>query len=766
MMKRSLFLMLVISLVFSSAAYSRMEKIISDVEVKGNKNVSSVTILSKIKTRVGGYYSESVVSQDLKGLYGLGLFTDIKVNLVDYPEGVKVIFVVTEKPTIKKIVFEGNKILRRKRIMEIVELEEGAFFNPKQLKDDVNRIRKLYEERGFPQASVEYNVVEIKETNQVEIRVVIIEAKKLRIKKIEVNGNTAFSDKRILKIIATRRNTLFTSGVLKKEVLKEDMERLKAFYIQVGYIDIKANYEISYDYKKKRIFITININEGKKYLVGRVDLKGIQKFPAKEIKEIISSVTGAVFTQKLLRSDIAVIQGYYFEKGYISADIVSRTIFNEKTGRVDIIYEITENEQAYVDKIKIIGNIKTKDIVIRREMRIFPGELFDGHKLRRSKERLYNLGFFEEVSYDTEEGTAPHKRDLIVEVKEAKTGELSFGAGFSSVEQFVGFIEVAQNNFDIANLSTFTGDGQALRMRAEFGSARKDYGLSFTEPWIFDYPLLFGFDLYQRTHTRGFGYGYDQRRRGGAFRLGKEFTEFIRGDLTYRLEDIRISDVPTDASLDLRLEQGENQISSLFIKAMRDTRDSIFNPSKGTVLSVSVERAGGALGGDKTFTKYTGGVNRYFTHWKTFLLELKLRGGAVDPFGDNKSSDGVSIGVPIYERFYAGGTNTIRGYNERKVGPRDLDSNVPIGGESMLIFNAEYTVPIVKNLKGAMFYDVGNVWSKVSDFASGGFKSGVGLGIRINTPIGPIKLDYGFPLDSYAEEEKEGRFHFSMGRSF
>ena len=416
-----------------------------------------------------------------------------------------------------------------------------------------------------------------------------------------------------------------------------------------------------------------------------------------------------------------------------------------------------------MNKIKIRGNVKTKDVVIRRELRIHPGERFDGEKLRRSKERLQNLGFFEEVSYDTEDTPSPDKKDLVVEVKESKTGAFSFGGGYSTVDQFVGFVEIEQKNFDWKNWPYFTGAGQDLRFRASIGTITSGFDLSFTDPWVFDYPVSFGFDAYKRSHKRDedVGYGYDEDVTGGDLRLGKEISEYLRGDLTYRIDRIDISNITDNATNDLKKDVGKNTISSLTPALTFDSRDNVFDTRKGDLLTGSVDWAGGPFGGDKDYWKFFGRASHYFPLPRDSTLELRVRVGLSKPYGDSDS-------IPIYERFFAGGAYTIRGYEERAVGPVDPASKDPLGGESMLVGNIEYTYPLFSFLKAAAFYDIGNVWAKMNDIGSGGLKSGFGLGVRIRTPIGPILLDYGIPLNKAPGEDKKssGRFHFSASHGF
>jgi outer membrane protein insertion porin family len=321
-------------------------------------------------------------------------------------------------------------------------------------------------------------------------------------------------------------------------------------------------------------------------------------------------------------------------------------------------------------------------------------------------------------------------------------------------------VEITQRNFDLFNWPSFVGGGQQLTFRVMAGTRRRNFELSFTEPWIFNRPYLFGFDLYNTTRTRGEGYSFELKRVGGALRLGHALGDYDRVGVTYRWEDVRVSDVADSATSALKAEVGRNTVSSMTLSYVRDTRDNVFNPLKGYVLQSDIQLAGTVLGGDKDFWKWTGEGSVFFQPLvENQVLELHVSAGLANELAD-------SAAVPIFERFFAGGANSIRGYKERRVGPKDPATRDPIGGEAMTVFTAEYTAPVVEFLKVAGFYDVGNVWDSVGDFGQGGFKSGVGAGLRIKTPFGPVKLDYGWPINPDRGERRSGRLHFSASRSF
>jgi len=738
------------------------QKTIAVIKVKGNKAISTATILSKIKSKPGDVFSQDQLNSDLKRLFGLGFFTDISIETEDYETGTAVTFVVVERPLVSSIVFIGNRAIRPEKLKKEMKSAEKEMLDETKLKQDIELIKDMYKKKGYQLVDVKYDITADKGENTSQITITINEKNRVKIRKINFVGNKNIPSKQLLKSISTRPDTLFTSGYLKEETLQTDLEKLKYLYDNKGFLDAKITDKMDYDSTGRWIVLTIQIEEGKKYTVGDIALAGNKIFPEKDIRSKLTMLSTHPFSQMGLRQDIAAIQQFYYQKGYMLAQVDGSTVLNTQTGKMDITYKIVENQLIYIDKIKIKGNVKTKDVVIRRELRVFPSERFDGDKLRRSKERLYNLGYFEEVSFDTEPGSAPDKENLVVSVKETKTGEFSFGGGFSSVEKLVGFVSVTQKNFDLFNFPTFTGDGQQLTLTGEFGTLMKNYELSWTEPYILDMPLLFGFDLYSRTHLRssGVGYAFDEKRQGGDIRFGKEITEYLTGNLAYILEDVSISNVDSGASADLLAEEGENRISKAAFSLTQDRRDNIFNPSHGYLIVGGVECASKFLSGSKEFTKASTNMEFYSTYFDKLVLELHGRAGIADAFGSSKK-------VPIYERFYAGGSNTVRGYRERRIGPKDPISNDPIGGEAFLVGNVEATVPLYeKVVKGAVFYDVGNVWSKWTDFGEGGLKSGVGVGVRVKTPIGPLKLDFGYPLTRVEGEKKVGRFHFSVSQGF
>ncbi|MDD5348556.1 MAG: outer membrane protein assembly factor BamA, partial [Candidatus Omnitrophica bacterium] len=651
-------------------------KNVTAIEVQGNKSISTNTILSKLKTRIGSPYLDNITSDDLKRLYLLGFFSDIKIDTEDYMDGVKVIVRVVERPVIEKIKLVGTRkklAVEEKSLREEMKSKEGQPLDNAVVADDVERITKAYEKKGYGQAKVETSSEVDPDTHKAALVFTITEGKRQRIKAIYVEGNMHFSDRRILKVMKTKRGWFFNAGILKEEVIEEDMERIRQFYHKAGYIDVIAAYEMKLDPRARFIYITVTIDEGKKYLVGSLLVRGNKDITEGEIlAKVKDSTPGSVFSYETLKGDIASVHGLYFDRGYIMAQVQEATALNQDTGRVDIVMNVTEHQVVYVDRIKIQGNVKTKDVVIRRELRIKPGDRFDGEKLRRSKERLQNLGYFEEVSYDTEETGVAERKDLVVDVKETKTGQFSFGGGYSSVDKFVGFMEVEQKNFDWKNWPYFTGAGQNLKLRASVGSLSDSLLLSFTEPWLFDYPVSFGFDAYKTTHDRDtdVGYGYDEDVTGGDLRLGRELGEYWRIDGTYRYDRIEISDVDEAASQDLKDEAGTNNVSSFTTELTFDSRDNVFVPLRGNVLGNAVTMAGGPFGGDKDFWKYSGRVEHYVPLPHESVIELRARVGVAEPYSSTEK-------IPIFDRFFCGGVNSVRGYHERSIGPVDRLSGDP-----------------------------------------------------------------------------------------
>lgn len=742
---------------------TRSNKKIVAINVRNNKAISAETVISKIKTKVGDLFVQESLNEDLKRLYATEYFMDVAIDVEDSEDGVAVTFIVDEKPVIEDIVFKGNNAFRAQKLKSMMKSKPNEMLNPVLLTQDMNEIKDFYVKKGYPLADVQYSVDLDKDSNKARITVTVDEKVRVKVSKVVINGNKAVSTKNITRILGTKPAWLFNQGIFKEDVFQDDIEKIKSLYDDIGYLDVEVVPELNYSQDGTQLEIVLNIDEGKQYLVGTLTVKGNLVFKEKEVMSKITMVSGKPFSAKTLRRDVGELRQLYFNHGYMNVIIDVERNLNTETGKIDVIYIVDPKEPVYVGKIEIRGNLKTKDVVIRRELRIYPGERFDGNKLRRSKERLYNLGFFENVAFDTEPTEEPNIQNLVVTVKETKTGEFSFGGGYSSIDLLVGFVEISQRNFDIMNFPTFMGGGQRLAIKAEIGMVRSNYNIGWTDPWIFGLPYSFGFDFYRVTHSKSgdVGWIYDETRWGGDLKLGKEFTDYLKGSAIYRLEEINISNLIDNASRDLRNEEGTNWISSILAELVFDTRDNVFSPTRGYVVMGSIENAGGFIGGNKNFVRGTASAVYYQPFFEKLVLEAKCRMGLSSPYG---SSDEI----PVYERFYAGGANTIRGYRERKVSPRDPDSNEPIGGEAILIGNLELTFPIYEKLiKGAVFYDIGNVWRKAGDFINEGkLRSGTGVGVRVNTPLGPVRVDYGYPLVKNFDDERTGEVYFSMSRGF
>jgi outer membrane protein insertion porin family len=737
------------------------------VDVEGVKTVAKENCTARVQTKPGMPYQDSIISEDIRRLYALGYFTDVRVRTEDSTEGVKVFFVVREKPFIGNLRFEGNRRIQSSRLLEISGVAKGELYDSRKIKEGIDKIVAEYNRRGYANTKVVSSELTNEEANSTDVVLVVDEGPMTRIRKVFVEGNLNFSDKRIRKLIKTKRKSfIFSPGIYNEDVLSEDLDRIKEFYRKNGYQDVDATLEVLSSPSKNGLYVYIKISEGLQHRVGNINLGGAVLFPESELKHVMHLKPGAVYNTESVQEDVRLIKQYYGDRGYINAQIAPDVELDNESKRVHLTFKIIENELAYINRVDIRGNLHTKDVVIRRELRVYPGEKFNGKNIRRSVERLNNLGFFEDVSVDTEHTDVQNKEDLIVQVKEAKTGSVSFGGGFSSVDKVLGLIELEQRNFDLFNWPNFTGAGQDMRLGTSIGSIRRNFDLSFTEPWMLGFPVSFGVDGFSHTRlqSRSSGWGYEEQSRGAGLRLGKELTEQLRTNWNYTFYRTDISDVADDASADLKAEEGHSNISETGLALTWDGRDNRFDPTKGIYAFISGDLAGGFLGGDKDFYRLQTGASGYLPHLERFVLEGRVRTGVVKGYGDSNE-------VPIFERFFAGGANTIRGFRERRVGPIDLSSNDPIGGEALFVGTVEEVCTLVKDergnplIRGSVFYDVGNVWRRTSEFASD-FQSGVGVGARVTTPIGPIRVDIGFPMTDLRDEKRKPRFHFNVSRNF
>ncbi|MBF0594924.1 MAG: outer membrane protein assembly factor BamA [Candidatus Omnitrophica bacterium] len=738
-------------------------KNVAAIEVQGNKSIGIATILSKIKTRVGQPYRQNVISDDLKRLYNSGYFSDVRVDRKEEAAGLKVIIILEEKPIVEEITFSKLKFFNKKVLLSKIKTQAGKFLDKKALNDDVNTIEEMYAKKGLTQAKVDVEQFADAATNKATLHFIIREGFRVKIKKINVLGNVAYNDDKVIKAMKSRSAWLFNSGFLKEEVLTEDMERVQAFYEKNGYIDAKATYTIE-QLHQGLVNVDVTVEEGKRYYVGDIQLKGNAVLAEPEIFAVMKDIKkGKIFSKVKLADDVANIKSLYFDRGYIFAKVEESTSLNPDNGQVELKLDIQEGGIAYINKIKIQGNTQTRDIVIRRELRMYPGDQFDGVKLRRSKERLNNLGYFDDVGFDIEDTATPDQKDLVVDVKEAKTGSFSFGGGYSTVDQLIGFVELDQKNFDFANWPNFTGGGQRVTARAEVGSSRNNELLSFTEPWLFDYPVSGGFDLYRSQYNRSSntGYAYDQTRVGTKLRVGKELSEYVSTAGYYRIEQVDISNMQDNVSADLKAEEGKSLTSVVGASLANDHRDSTISPTKGWLTSGSADLAGGPFGGDKDFYRLETNGSYYIPLRFNSVMEFSGRLGMVSAYGSSSK-------VPIFERYFSGGARTIRGYSERSVGPIDSGNSDPIGGEGMMLGTVEYTIPLIDVIKFATFFDTGTVSAKYGDLFSEKLYSGTGIGFRVKTPIGPMNLDYGIPLNTQPGEtsRSSGKFYFSVSRGF
>ena len=721
---------------------------IAKIVIRGNDRIESDAIERLIKTKPGDLFVPKDLSADLKAVYSMGYFEDIRIEAEDSPEGKIVIFNVKEKQTIRNIILKGNKVYDDEEVIENLTLKAGSILNVFQIQNNIRRIEELYKEKNYHNVQIAYKAID-RENNVADLQFTIDEGPKVLIKKISFVGNKAYTDKKLKGIIKSSErgflSFITSSGELNKEELNQDVKKLTAYYQNRGFIQAKVG-EPQISYEDNWIYITLKIEEGPRFKVGKVDVAGELVQSREDLMSTLKIVKEEYYNREILRNDVLNLTDLYSDEGYAYADIAPRIDRNLEKLLVNIIFDIKKGNQAYFEKIIISGNTKTRDKVIRRELDVYEQELFSGRRLKRGVRSLYQLDFFEDIKVNTLKGSSDDQMVLKIDVKEKPTGTFSFGGGYSSVDDLFFVANITQRNL--------FGRAQRLNLNAHIGGRLVNYAISFTEPWLFDIPLSAGADIYNRTMDYD---TYDKDSIGGSVRFGYPIYRFTRANVSYLLERADIRNVTSDASRSIKELEGNNIQSSVTTSLTFDSRNSRMTPTDGSNHTLLFEYSG--LGGDIGFTKIVGDTGWYFPlFWETSFF-AHARGGWV-----REASNKI---LPDYEKFYLGGIRSVRGYDWQDISIRDADG-IKIGGEKMAQVNFEYIFPLLKKagVTGVVFFDAGNVYASDEVYDITDLFAGAGGGIRWNSPMGPIRLEWGYPINPDPGMRDTGRWEFGMGGSF
>jgi outer membrane protein insertion porin family len=733
-----------------------------DVQFAGAARISKEKILANMRTRVGRPYSEAVVEDDIRNLYATGNVSNVRIFGEPAANGVKVIVVIAAKAQISEVVLNGPDQVKASRIRKEISAKPGDQLSEATLEQDRQKIIEYYANKGFGDVNVTYDSAVNEKAGTARVTFAVTEGGKTIIRDVNIQGNSQVKTGDIRKVIKTRPKSVINpltyfskNNRLNNDQLETDAAAVRDLYQNRGYADVQVGSPRIDRGRDGRVDVTFTVNEGPQYRVGRVTYSGAQVLTQDELAKDAKVRSGEIFSPASVRADVKSIQDQYGSRGYIDFNAGAQTR-RAGAGTMDVAFTVDEGVQSYVEKINISGNTRTKDKVIRREIALTPGEVYNTVRADASKARLNNLNYFSKVEMYPSDTLVPGRKDLNVQVEEKRTGSFNFGAGFSSIDSLLGFVEITQGNFDMLRWPNFTGGGQKFRIRMQYGTRRKDFVIALTEPYFLDREISLGGELFYREASFVSSV-YDEKRFGGAITARKRLGTFTSGRVGYRLENITIQNLDEDVSDTIRDEEGTRLKSEISAGILYDTRDSVFLTRKGERIDFSAFLAGGFLGGDTDIYGWDLEASKYFLlPWDT-ILTLNGELASVSTWGDGDR-------VPIFDRLYLGGANNLRGFRFRDVGPKDEDGE-PIGGNSLWRMTVEYTFPIVDKVRGALFYDVGAVGTGSYDFG-GDVNSDVGFGVRLDLPIGPVRIDYGIPIQADEFNDSAGKFQFNIGYQF
>jgi outer membrane protein insertion porin family len=761
------------------------------IEISGPPTLGESYVKQNLQVQEGDRYKTSSIDKSIRNLMETGSIRDVKVfkdPVSSKNDGVALVFKVVTKPRIEEIRFNGNDELSDKKLLKSISAKVGELYDEVKVKSDILSLESLYLEKGFWNSDVSYQVLQGVEEPDKKILSFFIEENELRkIRRILFSGNIALDDGELLDAMETApwRFWRFWSKRSKyiPRVLDDDIDKILRIYRNEGFLDVKINQSkiIITPFGSNRIDLQIPINEGSRSYFGTQNVFGQAIINSNDLLKDSLITTGKPYSPTLLSSERTRLRKIYGDRGYLDTKIRIQRKPNLEKNQIDLVFEITENNKFSVNSIEVRGNEKTKTVVLIRELALAPGETFDLTRMETSEARLKNTKLFDRVSISDEPIASGDpelrnsRRNMIVDVDEGRTGHVSFGVGFSTLEKAMMYAEFRQGNFDIMKWRAphrLQGDGQKFRLRLKLGSRSNEVRLALEEPWFLNRRVAAGFEVFREKSDYQSSY-YDELRAGFEVYFRKRLFELVEGRLFYSFEDVLIEDIENitrttwirdDPAYNSSTNEIQRTISKVGLTLSRDTRDTLLFPTEGSLVSIRKEFAGGIFGGDADYGRFEIQGVQFFKTFDTMeqVFSVSGRTGTLGKF------DGDDANVPFFEKFFLGGPYNLRGWDYREAGPNV--EGEPVGGNSFSYASLEYTFKVADPLRFAFFYDGGFLRSGDFKFSPGssteGWHDNWGLGIRIMVMGMPLRLDLGFPMSDPSNSGASTQFHFSGGTRF
>ncbi len=767
--------------------------VVNRIIVRGSF-ITESEVKARLGTREGQPLDKKVLEEDFQRLYKMGRFADVQIKheVVPGQNRINIIILLREKDVIKRISFRGNKGQKPNNLIKEIKSKTGERYDTGQATRDARTLEDFYKNKFWYFAKVKVHPEPFEDG--VKLVFDIDEGDKLWVRDVVFRGNYRFTAQALQQVMKTKGSTFFTRGKMVRRDFEEDLERLRLYYQSNGYLDVTVTerpFQITDNatdngwFGRKEAYIYVDIEEGEQYRVGTVSFDGNGLVSDDAIRNVVETMPGKIYSPLTTASDSKLIRDIYgkYPNSRYFTKIVPERVLTEQPNVVDVIFHISESPQVVIEDVQIVGNTRTKDKVFRRELEFFPGEMVDSTKINQSENNIKNLNYVnaDTLAIDVKEGSAPDRARVVVDLEEISTGSFNFGIGVSTEEPIAGSITLTQRNFDYTDFpesfkefitgKSFVGGGQYASASFSMGTKSRNIGFDFNNPWIFDKPISFGFGPFWKTYEWD---DFDDERLGFYASIGKQlWSKNFKAGLTYRLERVEMNDIASDASSAIREEAGTNWLSSVGLSLNWDSRNNVFDPEKGFLISNVAKLYGGIFGGDYDFWSNQTKAQVYYPFFtdrkeRNYVLAARTDYSTMGTYSDSNH-------IPVYERLYAGGIGSVRGWRSQTLSPHQSDS--AIGGYSSQTNSVEVFIPVYeKLLKASWFFDAGAVFPDTWAFSGGeeagpnggcGYRYSTGPGIHVKTPLSPMPIRVYFPIPlNKKENDSTEFFQFSFGATF